>query len=114
MPHILPKLTVVYDPFSGLYCRDSEAEELVNSTIENFFSAGRNMEIRVATNLLINYFRLALCRGRIGVNNIEFKFMDQLLAHNEDGQFSHWPEGFCDYDENVLMEILTGRGDLPE
>lgn len=110
-PHILPKITVIYDPKGGISCKDSEAESLVVDLIENFFNAGRNLEVKLGTTLLVDYFRLYMCRGKIGANNIEFKFNDQILPHDDAGRFTNWPNGFCDYGKKVIAEILVLRKD---
>jgi hypothetical protein len=105
-PHILPKLTVIYDPYEGMHCRDSEAKGIVDNIIGKFFKDGRNIKVTVATSLLIDNFRLYLHRRKIGVNNIEFKFRDQLLGHDENARLHPWPRGFCDYTERILEKLL--------
>lgn len=105
-PHILPKLTVIYDPKSGIMSRDGEAESYIKIVINSFFEDGVNRVIKIGSELLIHYFRLALYRGEIGVDNIEFHFNGQILEHDKDGRLHPWPKGFCDYTENILSELL--------
>jgi len=106
-PHTLPKITVIYNPVEGISCRDAEAGIFVSTIIEDFFRKGRNDEVIVGNSLIIDNFRLAIFEGRIGVNNIEFRFKDQLLIHDKDARFTDWPNGFCDYTERILEKLLN-------
>ena len=97
----MPKIEIRYDPDNGLVFPDNKVESFVN----NFNILGRDIYVCVGSALIIDYFRLAVKKGKISCNDIVFLFNDEVLPINKDGRLPRWPIGFCDHLMDVLSEL---------
>ena len=62
-----------------------------------------------------NGIRLAIKDGKISPDQVRFKYCQleedgkptcATITANKDGRIAHWPEGFFDNSENLLMKLL--------
>ena len=68
----------------------------------------------VSSALYITASRLLVANGTIDPSLIKFIYVrshDDMIELNVDhhGQLNEWPEGFCDTDEKMLLELLGWR-----
>lgn len=98
-----PKYIVTYDPFNGIATPDGKCEDLVKSII----SDSTKKQITTSSTLVIEHFRAAVVKKLISEQDLVFSFNDKKIHVNKDGRFKEQIDvGFCDYYENVLLEII--------
>lgn len=96
------RILFIYDPIHGTPVADGLAQDYVSDIINN----PSEHLIYTATSLVVDYFRLAVCQKKINPNELAIKFNEYDIFVNEKGRFNQVPAGFCDYQEEVLMQIL--------
>lgn len=102
------KLTVEYDPEAGHAIRDSQIEGWVDGIIETC----RETEDRddwtvvVGNELTVHFFRIQVTRGVLSTKELEFKFGDMVIPVDKNGCLNTWPDGFCDYNDHLLEELI--------
>ena len=104
------KLTVEYDPMAGHVYKDGESQGWVDDILHfalNKPEDENDMVVTVASELLIDYFRLRLAQGVISPDQIQFKFNDEILEANKYGTLERWPRGFCNNAMDICEELLT-------
>lgn len=96
------RILLVYDPVHGVPTSDGLASEFVADIVES------NDEhlIYTSSSLVIDYFRLAVFKKELSPNEIIIRFNDKEILITKEGRFSECPVGFCDYVENVLMQMI--------
>ena len=72
---------------------------------------GDETTIEVGTMVMINAIRLAVKRGTLDCNNVVFKYNDDMIKISKEGEFDHWPIGFCSHVMNKQFSELLGLGD---
>ena len=106
------KLTIEYDSDHGYLYADGRAEEWIDSSIKLFLKQKKNWHIKVCSALLVDFFRLKVCEGKIDVDQIEFVFKGEVLKHNKYGSIEHWPDGFCDIPIYPMERLLILASDM--
>ena len=106
-------LTIIYSE-EGISCSDFEAEEYVDCLIENYrFSQSYNEKfdgvINISSELIINYFRIAILEGQIDIGDIKFKYKEVEFNMNKNGLFEQYPEGFCEKYLKSCSKLLDLR-----
>lgn len=104
----MPKIIVIYDPLNGYTVPDGQVANVYNSYIQNIkIVDDQPIMLTVGHSLPIDYFRLAIKNGQINCEDIVFRFMatGEDIPVNKDGRLKTWPEGFCDYTENILCQL---------
>ena len=96
----MPKLTLIYDPENGDCVPDgkviSKAEELINSG--GTYTFGNDM--------FFTAFRTLVKRGKIQPKDVEILFKHYGITLNSKGTCDFWPEGFCDYGDEMLAQLI--------
>jgi hypothetical protein len=98
-------LRVEYDPKFGDAIRDGEIEKIVASMIKHKDEVAWEYH-RFATQNIFTRLRLAVKRDEISSNDIYFIFGATKIKIYPSGGASPWPEGFCDLEENYMLEML--------
>lgn len=117
-------LIVIYDPIDGTPVRDGAIRSLAQAYVDrinNNFDE-EDLAINVASAPLIDAFRLALRRRELTADRITFVYRtrrhahnggiainDIVIRHDQEGNFAEWPEGFCDYHDGIMMDLLGWR-----
>ena len=114
-------ITIEYSK-EGRAISDFEYEQEVNyikKRIKNDVSpveyiADKTEEIIIISNsVLVHALRLAIVRGEIDPEQIQFKFKDKTFKANKYGVIMDWPEGFCDiylyFSKNILRTAMDMR-----
>jgi predicted ATPase len=102
-------LTIQYDPVWGSTFPDSRLESIVSGWIKS--SKIADLYIPVGSDSLVQTVRLMIYRGVISHEEVVFKFVDEngnsfAMYSNKEGLLDHWPVGFCDQNENQLLEMM--------
>lgn len=97
-------LTVVYDPLNGDAVLDGNAEAYAKRIIE----AGAE-QVTIGNELVIHAFRVMVVRQLISPADIVFKFGDIIITVDVNAGLSEWPAGFCWYNRDFVVEILSTR-----
>lgn len=96
-------ILITYDPNDGLALPDGKIKAFVDSVIEH---SRDGLELApVASELIVNEFRIRHMRGEIDVT---FSFDGAKFKPHPSGRFDRWPEGFCDTWDNQLRALLDG------
>ena len=103
----MTRLIVIFDE-TGEAISDFKASDWADNAIATFLRQKpvEDAVFRVASALPIHYLRLRIMRGAISCEDVEFQFKGQILPPNKDGSVAHWPRGFCDHEEDVLLGLL--------
>jgi hypothetical protein len=56
--------------------------------------------------LMVGYVRLMIRRGIIPHDQVVFWYKDYRLHPDKNARIREWPKGFCDHNDNILMELL--------
>ena len=91
---------------------DGEIENWVNNRINHYLNNvhifGReDLYLLVGQEMVITQFRVAVKQKLIPHTDIEIIFKDKTIHMDCEGRIDDWPDGFCDYWENMLI-ILMG------
>lgn len=97
------RIVLVYDPIHGVPMADGLAAEFVS----NIVHSKQEHLLYTSSSLVIDYFRLALRKKELTPSDIFLQFEGNQILLAPSGRFaSHLPVGFCDYTDNILMELL--------
>lgn len=102
-------LTINYDPVWGSTFPDSRLESIVCAWIAQ--SKIADLYVPVGSENLIQTVRLMIFRGVISHEEVVFHFIDEsgtafIVTPNKEGLLDHYPIGFCDNNENQLLEMM--------
>lgn len=87
----------------GLPISDYDAESFITELI----SSGVNDTVSTSNAILAA--RAMIARGNIQNTDICFMFNGSKLYPDKDGRLAEWPKGFCDFEENWLMQLMKGK-----
>lgn len=90
---------------------DSEIESWVKESIKQYqewdkYPTNSEFVLRIAQEMLITMFRVAVKEGMISSDKIELRFNGQTLRIDQFGRIEDWPKGFCDYNDDFLNRLL--------
>ena len=110
-------LTIVYDPnfcMDGLVFPDGECEKYVREVIETVKLNTGNLIIHTGQELVIDCFRLEVCKGMFPSDQMEFLFLredgiTEKLLIDKYGRLDRWPVGFCGYRDEINETLLLWR-----
>ena len=98
-------LIIEYCEDGGLFLPDSKVEEYINDFLKNKYKENENYILKVSNSIIITGFRVHIKRMTLNYKNVVFKYKDNLMYPDKDGRFE-WVPGFCDVDENYLIELF--------
>jgi hypothetical protein len=98
-------LVLEYHP-DGVCVADAKTMEIAESFVQRANQLNVMHEVRFSQAMIFDAFRVLIKRGVVDHSLVQFKFKDNLMYCNKDGQMNDWPRGFCDYTEDYLLEIL--------
>jgi len=104
-------LKVTYDPENGSVVPDSGVPAFVEYVLSDY-RCDIKYAVSVGSEVLINGFRLAVCRAELDPDEIVFIFKGEELVVNAEGRLPVWPRGFCDLTTHQLSELLDYKGSL--
>jgi hypothetical protein len=87
----------------GIAMADQDCEE---SARDFLLRSNGDDRIAISNSIFITAVRALICEGHIPHTEVQFIFDGQTLLPNKDGRMAHWPRGFCDYTDDLLMRIL--------
>ena len=90
---------------------DSEIEPWVKETIKQYGEwkqgpSNAPFRLRIAQEMIITMFRVAVKEGLISSSEIELQFNGDVLRIDRFGRIENWPTGFCDYYDDFLNRLL--------
>lgn len=59
-----------------------------------------------SSSIIFTAIRLAIAKGEIPHDKIQFKYQDKVFSVNKYGAIMDWPTGFCDIGSRMCEEIL--------
>lgn len=106
-------LTIVYDPDKGLPIPDGLCDAEARSLAELARKSGYLPYLEVlnvprSTENIFYALRVMVKRGDLAPAEIQFKFKDQFISIDGNGRCDPWPEGFCEFDQKQMEQLLTG------
>lgn len=100
-----PPLTIYYDAVSGHTVPDAKADDHAVEVV-NLYKAGALTDYTIGSATLVYAFRLAVARGEITHNDIQFSFNSQIIPITNCATIKTYPKGFCDYESDALHELV--------
>jgi len=97
---------IIYDPEYGQVVADGGIESFVMDYVRNHSELAK---VSVGSETMMVRFRLAVARGELDNEGVEFYFKNLRIPHRPDGSFIEWPKGFCDVGINLVRELTTIR-----
>ena len=112
----MKKLTVEYIPDDNLLEKysDASAWEKVSTYVKDISESQTGVfhVFLTSQELIVNYFRLAILKGLIHHTDVEFLYKDFVMFPDKYGHLDWWPDGFCDYTDKLLTEMLQDMFDV--
>ena len=102
-------LRITYDPNDNSIGNDAEIDESIKETINVFGNDVGVTKLSIGSELAILRFRLAIARGEIDSNKVEFWFKNKHVEHRSDGTLVDPPKGFCDLAITWITELTKIR-----
>jgi len=104
---VTKRMIIVYDDLIGHVMPDGLVEHYVDEVITQFKREDIEQLLIFGNQIPIDYFRLAVKKGKINCNDIVFRFRQdgEDIRINENGRLQRWPGGFCDYIETILSQL---------
>lgn len=100
-------LRVTYDPNDGIVVPDGKTEQWTADVLSKWLEAGKpDTNITVGSALMVDQFRLKAKQEVFDSSEFMFVFYGKEIALYQGGRCSHWPNGFCDHSENILMQLI--------
>lgn len=107
-------IKVIYNPARGVVVSDANLHEWVKKRIQWYktdlkkskWCRENGSTVSVASELLVEAFRIAVVRKLISHKEIVFVFKDEEIKINEKGVLSHYPSGFLDTHTSLLFELI--------
>lgn len=102
-------LIVNYDPDNHFVVEDGKIEKCVNELLEMYFKTAIGVyetKITVGSELIVQYFRVAVREGKISHEDIKFEYKGQRIDVDKFGNLREWPKGFCDIVDDYLNRLI--------
>lgn len=100
----MKKIKITYEAFDGICLSDGLIKSFVDSLVINH--ERYNLDYTVGNEMIIHEIRLRVARKEILVENLELWFNGEQLKIDQQGRMPKWPEGFCDFHEKQLYELV--------
>jgi hypothetical protein len=100
-------LKVIYTKYGDRYT-DFDLLEMAKVLIDDYKSHMKEV-IYVSTSNIIIALRVLVKRGTIKHTDIIFEFNGEIITINSYGKMSHYPDGFIDWNELFLDELLDSN-----
>lgn len=101
-------LNVIFDPIGGVCVPDSMLLDYAEEVISSYMHGGNNT-ITVGSSLIIDAMRVVLLRWRLSKDSVCFHFNGEKIYIKDNGRLSHYPEGFCDAQRKLIVELLKAE-----
>jgi len=105
---------IIYDPINDIVVSDGKIDEFVDNLIfkhnpesEKYVGDVNWLYYEnpiIGSELIILALRARVKKGEIEPFSINFK--NEWMKVDNDGRIDYWPDGFCKYFDNYLLEIL--------
>lgn len=114
-------LIIEYNASQGVVVPDANARDYAFSVIKGYRSSLRDdITITVASETLMNAFRVLVSQGAMDHNEFKIKFEGALIDVTKDGRLKKWPPGLCDITSKMLRALAragsvqrgTGQDDV--
>jgi hypothetical protein len=107
------KLKVIYMPHNNVkLISDGDSEKYVMDYIKDTVDNYKENALLTSQEMIVSWVRIAILRKLISYQDVEFLFEDKVIFPDKYGHLDNWPKGFCDYNDNILTELLQGMIDL--
>lgn len=80
--------------------------DLFVELVKDYIRIGRTVTLKVSTTPPIDGVRLAVAKGEISPDNVQFMFKDQIIRVNRYGRVYNCPEGFLDCRDKIIEQLL--------
>lgn len=101
-------LNVIFDPISGTCVPDAMLLEYAEEVVSSYMHGGNNT-ITVGSSLIIDAIRVIFVRWRLSNNDVCFHYNNEKIFMKDSGKLSHYPEGFCDAQRKIIVELLKAE-----
>ena len=106
-------VNIVYQPNTiGLETvADGEAWDYVTNLCDRAKKYKENgygiiLDIITSQELVVIYFRVAIKKGLLPYEDVEFQFKKWKLTPDKNGTLDNFPPGFCNYIERACLDLL--------
>lgn len=101
---------VFWNGFSGEALPEGIVEPTVRQRLVDWTAAGKpDVSVVVGQADLFTMYRVAIARGLIGIDEIQFWFGGELLELTADLAFVNWPGGVSSSHNNRMIELMQYR-----
>lgn len=94
---------------NGIPMSDFEARQYVSNIIKEFHEFKTTFNIETSSENVVNSFRLAIVEDKISINEIIFKYENNVLQLTEYGTFETFPKGFIDINTSIARYIVKAQ-----
>jgi hypothetical protein len=102
------KLKVIYMPHNNVkLISDGDSEKYVMNYIKDTVDNYKENALLTSQEMIVNWVRIAILRKLISYKDVEFLFEDKIIFPDKYGYLDWCPDGFCDYTDKFLTEMLS-------
>lgn len=89
----------------GICIADAKAMDFALSLVPAC-NAPEEQTIKFGNDMILSAVRVLVKRGQINHKSVKVTFETHTMIIDGGGVLNKWPHGFCDYNENFLMELM--------
>lgn len=92
--------------WNGRPASDFGTLEIMEAHYRNSKDVNGDWFVNTSTSNLIEAARVLVKRGVIPADQIQFQFNGNIIRHSAQGHLEEWPDGFCDWHQKFLEELI--------
>jgi len=101
-------LKIVYSEMGNPYS-DFNLLENAQLILDTYQKSDNNLIIMISTENIIQALRVLVSRGKLQYNELCIVFNEHTITLNEYCELTKYPEGFMDWEQKFLREIIGRR-----
>lgn len=99
-------LIINYRPMTGEAVHDGYIDTYVAILLNRLNETDDDFVCNIATELVIHKLRERINAGVINPSDIQFMYNEEIVQHDRNGRFTHWPDGFCNNYGKILEKLI--------
>jgi hypothetical protein len=111
------KITLIFDGTNGPGFRDNACFPALSSVV-GMYDAGTELTLFTGSSNMVTALQVLVKRGVFSHENVRFVYRtpaarDIAIRVDRTGRLEYWPEGFGDFMEKCLEELLDWNDERP-
>lgn len=97
----MKNIIIVYNPFDGAVVQDAKVRQFCETLDDNKMCV-------IGSELIITQLRVMHKNRELNIAGFYYNTGETLIpiSIDSDGRISYWPDGFCDYNDKLLENLI--------